>query len=34
MRIDNNEDLFSKDDDVSSNNGSYIDISEELNEKE
>jgi hypothetical protein len=34
MRIDNNEDLFSKDDNISSNNSSYIDISEELNEKE
>jgi hypothetical protein len=34
MRLDNNEDVFSKDENLSSNNGSYIDISEEINEKE
>jgi hypothetical protein len=34
MRLDNNEDLYSKDENLSSNNGSVIDISEEINEKE
>ncbi len=34
MRLDNNEDIFSKDENMSSNNGSFIDISEEINEKE